>query len=193
MSSVKSLVLAVQAYVVQEERRTENFKNKEQIKLAKLFLEKVNDQNKSFCRAKTVSELKKLFHDEIEILEKQSFYSDGEQLSFFPTPDTNLHARRIERSIQRNIDVYQQFLLVCDYKALVAPRFSIVEQEVIINGKRYIKILIVDNLGQKEPMCWGKGEDSSSDRCRAARGFAKDYLKLAYSKWQNPQMFPDEL
>ena len=193
MSSVKSLVLAVRAYVAQEERRVENFKNKEQIKLAKLFLEKVDDQNKPFCRAKTVSELKQLFQDEIEILEKQSFYSDGEQLSFFPTPDTNIHARRIERSIQRNIDVYQQFLLVCDYEALVAPRFSIVEQEATINGKRYIKILTVDNLGKKEPRYWGKGENSFSLTCRAARGYAEDYLKLAYSKWQNPQTFPDEL
>lgn len=192
MASVYALTLSVEAFVKREARRPEKFKNKNQLLLAEKFLEKLHDETKDFCKAQTTKELKELFEKEIEILTMYKYSSEEEQLSLFPTPDTNKSVMRMQRRILNSISMYETFVRVCEYKELVAPRFSIVDKHISRNGKTWIKVCTVDSLGIREETCWTCAPNINSLEYRLGYDLAKQWLQLTYPNWQDPsKYFPE--
>ena len=183
--TIYALRLSVEAFIEQEKLRPVQFRNENQIRLAKRFLDRI--KLPPFSEATTIAELKKMFEKELEILSDNRI---GEQLSFFPTPATNLSIARIDKTIAQNIRMYQKFIDACDYKELVAPRFYIIDKHTC--GKlKVIEIWLIDSLGVIPPERYGWGPDVNSLEYRVARGFAKDKLKSYYPNGVNPrERFP---
>lgn len=176
-----ALTLSVETFIKREESKPSQFQNKRDIMLAKRFIDRI--KLPPFSGATTIHELKNLFEREVEILSDQQI---GEQLSFFPTPSTNKSIARIDRNLTQNIQMYKTFIEVCDCKALVAPRFSVIDKHVIQGTTKVIEVWLVDSMDLIPPERYGSGPSVNSLEYRAARGFAKDKLKLYYPNGVNP-------
>jgi hypothetical protein len=82
--------------------------------------------------------------------------------------------------------MYKTFIEVCDCKTLVAPRFSVIDKHVIQGTTKVIEVWLVDSMDLIPPERYGRGSSVNSLEYRAARGFAKDKLKLYYPNGVNP-------
>lgn len=179
--TIYALTLSVETFIKREESKPSQFQNKSEVMLAKRFLDRI--KLPPFSGATSIGDLKNLFEREVEILSDQQI---GEQLSFFPTPSTNKSIARIDRNIENNIRMYQTFMDICDYKSCVSARFYIIDKHVTIDSTKVIEVWLVDSMDLIPPERYGRGSSVNSLEYRAARGFAKDKLKLYYPNGVNP-------
>lgn len=180
--TIYALRLSVEAFVKQQKMRPAQFQNASQIRLANRFLDRI--KLSPFSEATTISDLKKMFKNEVEILSDNRI---GEQLSFFPTPSTNESIAKIDRNIAQNIQMYQTFIDICEYKTCVSPRFYVIDKHTTRGNANVIEVWLVDSLGRVEPERYGSAPSVNSLEYRAARGFAKDKLQSYYPNGVNPK------